>query len=197
MTLKAGHGGVGADLMAELNGPSDLAALCGDGPLSAAWLYTPIGGMVAVVGAAGVHLLEFPQRLRLKAGFARLQGIRFGASDLSVALQGQLTAYFAGKLGVFDLPLALPAAPPFTMRVWEAVLAVPYGQTASYGQIAAGIGQPKAARAMGRANGANPVAILVPCHRITGPGGALTGYAGGLWRKEWLLAHEGRGLKAV
>jgi AraC family transcriptional regulator, regulatory protein of adaptative response / methylated-DNA-[protein]-cysteine methyltransferase len=188
---------MGMDATTELNGPSDLAALCGDGALRAAWVYTPIGGMVAVVGSAGLHLLEFPRVLRLQAAFARLPGVAFGTTALSDALQDQLTAYFAGRLGVFDLPLALPIATPFTARVWQAVRAVPYGQSATYGDIAAGIGAPGAARAMGRANGTNPIAILVPCHRITGPGGRLTGYAGGLWRKEWLLAHEARGIRVA
>ncbi|MGL4319470.1 MAG: methylated-DNA--[protein]-cysteine S-methyltransferase [Paracoccaceae bacterium] len=181
----------------ELNGPTDLQAICAaQGALKAAWLYTPIGGMVAVVGAEGLHLLEFPRTARVKAAFARLEGVAFGRTDLSDSLQDQLTGYFAGHRAAFDLPLVLPAATPFTTRVWEAVRAVPYGQTASYAEIAASIGAPEAARAMGRANGTNPLAILVPCHRIIGQGGRLTGYAGGLWRKEWLLAHERRGLRA-
>jgi AraC family transcriptional regulator, regulatory protein of adaptative response / methylated-DNA-[protein]-cysteine methyltransferase len=186
------------DQTQELNGPADLQALCAaSGALCAAWIYTPIGGMVAVFGAAGLHLLEFPRVARLQAAFARMPDIAFGPTDQAAALQDQLTAYFAGRRSAFDLPLALPAATPFTRRVWDAVRAVPYGQTATYAGIAAQIGAPGAARAMGRANGANPFAILVPCHRITGPGGRLTGYAGGLWRKEWLLAHEARGLKAA
>jgi AraC family transcriptional regulator, regulatory protein of adaptative response / methylated-DNA-[protein]-cysteine methyltransferase len=180
----------------ELNGPSDLSLICAaEGPLQATWIYTPIGGMVAVVGEDGLHLLEFVRVARLQAAFARLPGVAAGKSDLATALQDQLTAYFAGRRAGFDVPLVRPAATDFTARVWDAVGAVPYGTTATYGEVAARIGAPKAARAMGRANGANPFAILVPCHRITGPGGALTGYAGGLWRKEWLIAHEGRGLR--
>ena len=184
------------DVAAELNGPVDLIALCAaGGPLCAAWIYTPIGGMVAVTGADGLHLLEFARVARLRAAFARLPGIAAGKTALSHALQDQLVDYFAGRRRAFDMPLVRPRATPFTAQVWDAVQAVPYATTTSYGAIARSIGAPRAARAVGGANGANPVAILVPCHRITGPDGALTGYAGGLWRKEWLLAHEARGLR--
>jgi AraC family transcriptional regulator, regulatory protein of adaptative response / methylated-DNA-[protein]-cysteine methyltransferase len=185
-----------ASTPAELNGPLDLAAICaGEGPLRAAWIYTPIGGMVAVASEDGLHLLEFARVERLKAAFARMPGIVAGKNAVTEALQEQLVAYFAGRRAGFDIPLIRPKATAFTARVWDAVEAVPYATTTTYGALAAGIGAPKAARAVGRANGANPVSILVPCHRITGPDGALTGYAGGLWRKEWLLAHEARGLK--
>jgi AraC family transcriptional regulator, regulatory protein of adaptative response / methylated-DNA-[protein]-cysteine methyltransferase len=184
------------DATAELNGPADLQALCAaDGDLRADWLYTPIGGLVAVSDGRGLHLLEFPRLARLQAAFARLPACAVGRTDTSRALQDQLTAYFAGRLARFDLPLALPQATGFTRKVWDAVQAVPYGTTVAYGDLAQGMGQPQAARAVGRANGANPIAIVVPCHRITGAQGALTGYAGGLWRKEWLLAHEARGLR--
>lgn len=180
----------------ELNGPADLHLLCGaTGPLNAAWIYTPIGGMVAVVGANRLHMLEFPRVARLRAAFARLPAVVAGKTAMTEALQDQLTAYFAGRRAAFDIPVALPLATPFSAAVRAAVQAVPYGATTTYGDLARSLAAPRAARAVGRANGANPVSILVPCHRITGPGGALTGYAGGLWRKEWLLAHEGRGLR--
>lgn len=104
----------------------------------------------------------------------------------------QLAAYFAGDLTSFDLPLA-PSGTPFQMRVWEALRAIPYGQTASYGQVAARIGQPTASRAVGLANGRNPISIIVPCHRVIGASGSLTGYGGGLDRKQVLLALESRG----
>ncbi len=184
------------DPEAELNGPADLAPLCnGQGSLRAAWIYTPIGAMVCVADERGVHLLEFARLARLQAAFARLPGVQPGKTPMSDELQNQLVAYFAGRRAVFDMPIMRPSVTDFTARIWDAVAAVPYGATVTYGALAAGIGAPKAARAVGRANGANPLAILVPCHRITGHGGALTGYAGGLWRKEWLLAHEGRGLR--
>lgn len=101
----------------------------------------------------------------------------------------QLQAYFAGHLRLFDLPLAAGGT-PFQQTVWRALREIPYGQTLSYGELAARIGQPGAARAVGLANGQNPLAIVVPCHRVIGARGALTGYAGGLARKRWLLTHE-------
>jgi methylated-DNA-[protein]-cysteine S-methyltransferase len=102
----------------------------------------------------------------------------------------QLSAYFAGELRSFDLPLA-PAGTPFQLAVWEALRRIPYGETRSYGSIAAEIGKgPAASRAVGLANGSNPISIVVPCHRVIGADGSLTGYGGGLERKSWLLAHE-------
>jgi methylated-DNA-[protein]-cysteine S-methyltransferase len=103
----------------------------------------------------------------------------------------QLDAYFAGELIEFDLPLA-PQGTPFQMRVWQELEKIPYGSTATYGQIAQRIGQPKAMRAVGLANGRNPLAIVIPCHRVIGAGGSLTGYGGGLDRKRWLLDLESR-----
>ena len=115
-----------------------------------------------------------------------------GAHPLLAEAQRQLDAYFAGGLRSFDLPLDLDGT-PFQRQVWQQLLSVDYGQTASYQAIAHAIDNPKAVRAVGAANGRNPVAIIVPCHRIIGSGGRpkLTGYGGGLWRKEWLLRHEG------
>jgi len=101
----------------------------------------------------------------------------------------QLAEYFAGTRRTFDLPLA-PRGTGFQQRVWRALLAVPYGATCSYGDIARAIGRPAASRAVGAANGKNPIAIIVPCHRVIGASGALTGYGGGLPTKKWLLAHE-------
>ncbi len=101
----------------------------------------------------------------------------------------QMDAYFAGELRDFDLDLA-PSGTPFQLQVWEALRAIPYGQTASYGEIARAVGQPGAARAVGGANNRNPIAIVVPCHRVIGSGGSLTGYGGGLDRKRQLLALE-------
>ena len=115
-----------------------------------------------------------------------------GAHPLLGEVQRQLDAYFAGDLRCFDLPLDLEGT-PFQRQVWQQLLSIGYGQTASYQDIAVAIDNPKAVRAVGAANGRNPVAIIVPCHRIIGSGGRakLTGYGGGLWRKEWLLRHEG------
>ena len=102
----------------------------------------------------------------------------------------QLRDYFAGSRREFDLPLRL-AGTDFQRRVWGGLTEIRYGETWSYGQLAKRIGNPKASRAVGLANGRNPISILVPCHRVIGADGSLTGYGGGLERKRWLLAHEG------
>jgi methylated-DNA-[protein]-cysteine S-methyltransferase len=117
-------------------------------------------------------------------------------ADVFKEAAAQLDAYFAGELTEFDLPLA-PSGTPFQMRVWNELLAIPYGVTATYGQIAARIGQPTAMRAVGLANGRNPLAIVIPCHRVIGAGGSLTGYGGGLDRKRWLLDLEARTINAA
>ena len=101
----------------------------------------------------------------------------------------QLDAYFEGSLKTFDLPLRLFGT-PFQMAVWNALKTIPYGETRSYGDIARAIGHPKAYRAVGMANHRNPVAIVIPCHRVIGSDGALTGYGGGLPLKAWLLSQE-------
>jgi methylated-DNA-[protein]-cysteine S-methyltransferase len=103
----------------------------------------------------------------------------------------QLHAYFAGQLRTFDIPLDLSAGTPFQQSVWAALLHIPSGQSQSYGDLARRLNNPKAVRAVGAAVGRNPVGIIVPCHRILGAGGQLTGYAGGLWRKQALLKLEG------
>jgi methylated-DNA-[protein]-cysteine S-methyltransferase len=117
-----------------------------------------------------------------------LQGVeqRTGVLELTVA---QLAEYFAGGRRVFDLPLA-PRGTEFQERVWRALLEIPHGETWSYGELARAIGRPSASRAVGAANGRNPISIIVPCHRVIGSNGDLTGYGGGMPAKRWLLAHE-------
>jgi methylated-DNA-[protein]-cysteine S-methyltransferase len=117
----------------------------------------------------------------------------FGARDASAFEEAarQLEAYFAGTRTEFDLELAL-AGTPFQQRVWKELQTIGYGETISYGQLADRIGQPSASRAVGLANGRNPVGIIVPCHRVVGADGSLTGYGGGIERKRFLLAHEQR-----
>lgn len=102
----------------------------------------------------------------------------------------QLNEYFGGARREFDLPMNLGGT-DFQSRVWQELLEIPYGVTWSYGQLAKRIGKPSASRAVGLANGSNPISIIVPCHRVIGTNGSLTGYGGGLERKRWLLAHEG------
>jgi methylated-DNA-[protein]-cysteine S-methyltransferase len=103
----------------------------------------------------------------------------------------QLAEYFEGRRREFSVRLDPPGT-PFQQRVWHALLAIPFGQTTTYGALASELGDPKTIRAVGRANGQNPIAIIVPCHRVIGSDGSLVGYGGGLWRKRWLLEHEGR-----
>ncbi len=119
----------------------------------------------------------------------RSRHVNGGLSEFMIEAQEQFQAYFAGQLQRFDLPLA-PRGTAFQQRVWQELLNVPYGMTKSYGDIAHGLGKPTAARAVGAAVGRNPIAIVVPCHRIIGANGALTGFASGLDRKRWLLALE-------
>jgi methylated-DNA-[protein]-cysteine S-methyltransferase len=121
---------------------------------------------------------------------------RYGPSEFGTrdddtlpAAAEQLAAYFAGELRAFDLTLA-PRGTPFQQRVWAALREVPYGETVTYGELAATIGRPTASRAVGHANGHNPISIIVPCHRVVGSAGDLTGYGGGLPRKRFLLDLE-------
>ncbi|MBL0212531.1 MAG: methylated-DNA--[protein]-cysteine S-methyltransferase [Myxococcales bacterium] len=114
-----------------------------------------------------------------------------GDATVLVEAAEQLRAYFAGERQRFDLPLA-PEGTAFQRLVWRALENIPFGQTRTYGVIAHALGRPAASRAVGAANGQNPLSIIVPCHRVIGASGALTGYAGGLVAKQWLLAHEQR-----
>ena len=118
------------------------------------------------------------------------QGCRSGTHAISSEAVRQLRAYFAGQLRWFDLPLDMQGT-PFQLRVWRELERIPYGETRSYSQIAAAIGAPRAVRAVGAANGANPIPIVVPCHRVIGASGKLVGYGGGLPLKRRLLELEG------
>ena len=134
--------------------------------------------------------------LTLQADEVAVTAIRFGAggaqdaSPLLDAAEAQLREYFAGARRTFDLPLA-PHGTAFQQRVWAALRAIPYGETRTYGELAAAIGSPNASRAVGMANHRNPIPIIIPCHRVIGENGTLTGYAGGLEVKQKLLALEG------
>jgi methylated-DNA-[protein]-cysteine S-methyltransferase len=144
-----------------------------------------IGPLLVAAGNRGIHSIRFA---RSDEPADPDHGWRRDDHLLREAVR-QLEAWFAGKIRQFDLPLA-PAGTPFQLRVWEELRKVPYGTTASYAEIAARIGQPAATRAVGAANGRNPIPIIVPCHRIIGSNGTLTGYAGGLTIKRMLLALE-------
>jgi methylated-DNA-[protein]-cysteine S-methyltransferase len=121
--------------------------------------------------------------------FTETAGQSLQSPILSNALE-QLDEYFANKRNSFDLPLA-PEGTDFQKRVWNELLTIPFGKTTTYLDMAKRLGDEKVIRAAASANGKNPIAIIIPCHRVIGSDGKLTGYAGGLWRKEWLLKHEG------
>ena len=144
---------------------------------------TPVGPVR--IAASGGRIRE----IHLDAKEEAVSGER---ADRALAQRAaeQLEAYFAGTLTIFDLPLGAEGT-AFQRSVWHELARIPYATVASYGEIARRVGRPTASRAVGAANGRNPIAIVVPCHRVIGANGTLTGYAGGLWRKEWLLAHEG------
>jgi methylated-DNA-[protein]-cysteine S-methyltransferase len=115
---------------------------------------------------------------------------RCGTDSLLDEARGQLEAYFTGRLRAFDLPLA-PNGTDFQRRVWSALREIPFGTTISYAELARRVSNAAAVRAVGAANGRNPIPIIVPCHRVIGTNGSLTGFGGGLHRKQWLLRHEG------
>jgi methylated-DNA-[protein]-cysteine S-methyltransferase len=146
---------------------------------------SPIGTLTLAADTKGLRHIVFPSGSRA-----------FETPDdwetrprAFVQLVSELNEYFAGTRQKFDVKLA-PAGTDFQRSVWLALLSVGYAETCSYGQIAENIGKPKASRAVGAANGANPIPIIVPCHRVIGSGGNLTGFGGGLETKAWLLAHE-------
>ncbi|MGH8041403.1 MAG: methylated-DNA--[protein]-cysteine S-methyltransferase [Rudaea sp.] len=146
---------------------------------------SPVGRLLLVLDGQGVRHVAF-ERGRHPTPLGEDWERGPGALHETRA---QLKAYFAGKLRQFDLPLA-PQGTDFQQRVWLELLRIPYGATASYGQIAQCVGEPGASRAVGAANGQNPIAVVVPCHRVIGADGSLTGYGGGLPVKQFLLEHE-------
>jgi methylated-DNA-[protein]-cysteine S-methyltransferase len=144
---------------------------------------SPVGKLLLAADDAGLRTLAFSNG---EAGPD--PAWRHEPAPLAEAIR-QLRGWFAGELHEFDLALA-PRGTRFQQRVWGELRNIPYGGTISYGELARRIGNPQASRAVGLANGSNPIAIIIPCHRVIGSNGRLTGYGGGLDRKEWLLAHE-------
>ena len=162
--------------------------------LKAEWIDTLLGPMVAMADDDGLYLLEFTDRRGLEREVERLRkrlkaAIVPGRTDVIDSIETELRAYFEGTLQAFETPLTLSGT-DFQKSVWQVLRGIPYGKTRSYGEQADILGNPKAVRAVARANGMNQIAIVIPCHRVIGADGSLTGYAGGLARKEWLLAHE-------
>jgi len=155
---------------------------------------TPLGPMLAGATGDQLALLEFVDRRALPTQVRRIRkglGAVFvpGRNALVDRAAHQVLEYFEGERRDFDLPLAMPGS-GFQREVWDALLEIPYGQTRSYGDMARSLGRPSAVRAVGRANGLNALAIVVPCHRVVGADGRLVGYGGGLWRKQRLLEIE-------
>ena len=150
--------------------------------------------MLAAATDRGLALLEFVDRRMLETQLKRMShalgtSIVPGPNAMLEQTERELNEYFAGTRKVFEVPLLMEGT-DFQESVWRELLTIPYGTTRSYGQQARGVGRDSAVRAVARANGDNRMAIIIPCHRVIGSDGKLTGYGGGLWRKKWLLDHE-------
>lgn len=157
-------------------------------------LETPLGPMIACASKEGLCMLEFTDRKMLETEFKEISSrlnanLVMGTNKLFETLKEQLDDYFDGNRKTFDLPLHTPGS-PFQQSVWAQLQTIPYGETRSYKEQAAAIGKPEAVRAVANANGMNRIAIVIPCHRVIGSDGKLTGYGGGLWRKRYLLDLE-------
>ena len=166
----------------------------GNPMLMADWIRTPLGDMISICSPSHLHLLEFVDRKALRSEIAaldrRAQGrIGIGKSGPGAQISAELRAFFDGTCARFQTPLAL-AGSPFAQSVWAELRRIPPGVTRSYSDIARRIMRPEATRAVARANGANQIALVIPCHRVLGADGSLTGYGGGLWRKHRLLEIE-------
>jgi methylated-DNA-[protein]-cysteine S-methyltransferase len=148
---------------------------------------SPIGELVITASDSGLTGVWFPGQ---EVAAARPDDGRGPANGVLAGACEQLAQYFARTRTTFDIPLDPPGT-PFQRRVWDALRAIPYGTTLSYSELARRLGDLRATRAVGAANGRNPIPIIVPCHRVVGANGALTGFGGGLDRKRWLLEHEG------
>lgn len=180
---------ISADAAAVKTRPESLA----DGKLVRTKIDTPLGSMIAVGNNVALHLLEFENRVALTGELRRLERdfglVNLGSNNILETTIAQLDDYFVGKSAAFNIP-TFQRGTVLEEAVWRALKEIPPGQTRSYGDIARIIGQPDKSREVGRANGANNMAIVVPCHRVIGSDGSLVGYGGGLWRKKWLLDHE-------
>jgi AraC family transcriptional regulator of adaptative response/methylated-DNA-[protein]-cysteine methyltransferase len=156
---------------------------------------SPLGGITIAEYGGKICVAEFAAGARAKKALAKISAhygsetIRSKTGTIKKA-EKQIKLYFSGKLENFDLPLDFPGS-EFQKSVWRQLLKIPFGKTVNYGWIAEKAGSPQAARAAGTAIGSNRISILIPCHRVVGRDGSLTGYGGGLWRKKWLLRQEG------
>lgn len=160
-------------------------------PLLYTTVDSPVGELLLLGdrrALSGLHMQEGRKAVAVEPGWRR-------SEEPFSEVRAQLAQYFAGRRVRFDLPLVMRGT-PFQQRVWDALQEIPYGETLTYGEVARMIGKPSAARAVGLANGSNPISVIVPCHRVVGADGALTGYGGGLERKQQLLSLEADSLAA-
>lgn len=167
--------------------------------LTASWLDTPLGPMIAIADENSLYLLEFVEGKKLERNIEDLRlktksTIISGLTQPIISIKKELHQYFDGKLKAFKTPLVYLGS-PFQKRVRDSLIKIPAGETRSYSDIAIAIGNPTAFRAVANANGANKIAIVIPCHRVINSNGELGGYAGGLKRKAWLIEHEKQILK--
>lgn len=167
--------------------------------LRGAWLDTPLGPVLAVADDEALYLLEFVDRRGLERELERLRSktksaIIPGQAEPICMIEQELKRYFAGGLKAFKTPTAFLGS-PFQESVWKTLKKIPYGETRSYAEVAVAVGRPSAVRAVAQANGANQLALIVPCHRVIGADRAPRGYGGGVTRKGWLLEHESKGDK--
>ena len=205
-TLAEGGKVIDAQLDAGFSSPSAFreafARLLGAAPgsfskdalLKADWIDTPLGAMIAVSDRSSLHLLEFADRKALPAELKRLRkqvrgDLGIGRFAPTEQIEAELAAFFRAESSRFEVPIALHGT-AFTKTVWHALREIPAGETRSYSDLANAIDRPSATRAVARANGANQIAIVIPCHRVIGADGSLTGYGGGLWRKQKLIELE-------
>ena len=205
-TLRQGESVIAAQIDAVYESPmafrTAIARLLGcapgvlrdDAPLRVDWVETPLGPMIAVTSAQALHLLEFTDRKGLPREIQAL--VKSSGGRLGIGrhvptdrIEGELASYFSGRSARFETPLA-PLGTTFQQSVWGELRRIPPSRTRSYGEIAAALGRAGASRAVARANGANPIALVVPCHRVIAADGSLTGYGGGLWRKQKLIEIE-------
>jgi O-6-methylguanine DNA methyltransferase len=158
---------------------------------------TPIGDMLVVVdregNLRGADFFDHEERMRtlLRQQYAREGSVDIVEGPAPKAIRAAIEAYFDGDLTAIDKLPVKTGGTPFQREVWRLLRLIPAGKTTTYGKLAARLGAPNAARAVGMANGANPIGVIVPCHRVIGSDASLTGYGGGLPRKQWLLTHEG------
>ncbi|MBI2792216.1 MAG: bifunctional transcriptional activator/DNA repair protein Ada [Gammaproteobacteria bacterium] len=173
--------------------------LSGDTVLKASWIDTPLGPMIAIANDEALYLLEFVDRRGLELEIEHLRqktksAIIPGTASPITSIENELKRYFANQLDQFKTQVHLIGS-PFQQSVWQELVKIPIGETRSYSDISIAIGKPHATRAVARANGANQLALIIPCHRVINKDGDLGGYGGGIKRKEWLINHEKKGGK--